>query len=140
MGDGKVRVPQTDEDGYEVIEVNTPCVLTCVKELNEPRYMSVGAIVDAYKKDIQIWDHRDVELDPQDCGLNASPTQVFRSFTPSPEGKGRDALRNRRRYGRNAGGKISGKAFSLTGCRKRPEYIRWVPAACIALKRQKYSL
>lgn len=81
MGDGKVRVHRQMEDGYEVIEVNTPCVLICVKELNEPRYMSVGAIVDAYKKDIQIWDHRDVELDPQDCGLNASPTQVFRSFT-----------------------------------------------------------
>ena len=88
MGDGKVRVHRQMEDGYEVIEVNTPCVLTCVKELNEPRYMSVGAIVDAYKKDIQIWDHRDVELDPQDCGLNASPTQVFRSFTPPQKGKG----------------------------------------------------
>ena len=30
----------------------------------------------------------DVELDPADCGLNASPTQVFRSFTPPQKGKG----------------------------------------------------
>ena len=76
------------EDGYEVIEVQTPCLLTAVKELNEPRYMSIGGIVNAYKKEITVWNHEDVELDPKDCGLNASPTQVFRSFTPAPKGKG----------------------------------------------------
>ena len=88
MGDGKVTVQRQMEDGYEVIEVNTPCLLTCVKELNEPRYMSVGSIVDAYKKEITVWNHEDVALDPADCGLNASPTQVFRSFTPPQKGKG----------------------------------------------------
>ena len=88
MGDGKVTVQRQMEDGYELIEVQTPCLLTCVKELNEPRYMSVGAIVDAYKTDITVWNHEDVELDPADCGLNASPTQVFRSFTPPQKGKG----------------------------------------------------
>ncbi|MTK10264.1 MAG: electron transfer flavoprotein subunit beta/FixA family protein [Hungatella sp.] len=88
LGDGKVTVHRQMEDGYEVIEVRTPCLLTCVKELNEPRYMSIGKIVDAYKKEIPVWNHMDVELDPKDCGLNASPTQVFRSFTPPAKGKG----------------------------------------------------
>lgn len=88
MGDGKVTVQRQMEDGYEVIEVQTPCLLTCVKELNEPRYMSVGRIVDAYQKEITVWNHTDVALDPADCGLNASPTQVFRSFTPPQKGKG----------------------------------------------------
>lgn len=88
IDDGKVTVQRQLEDGYEVLEVQTPCLLTCVKELNEPRYMSVGAIVDAYQKDITIWDHAAVDLDPKDCGLNASPTQVFRSFTPPQKGKG----------------------------------------------------
>jgi len=50
--------------------------------------MSIGKIVDAYKKEIPVWNHMDVELDPKDCGLNASPTQVFRSFTPPAKGKG----------------------------------------------------
>ncbi|QNK41416.1 MULTISPECIES: electron transfer flavoprotein subunit beta [Caproicibacter] len=85
---GKVTVQRQMEDGYEIIEVQTPCLLTCVKELNEPRYMSVGAIVDAYQKEITVWGHDQVELDPKDCGLNASPTQVFRSFTPPQKGKG----------------------------------------------------
>ena len=78
----KVIVERQLEDGYEKIEVQTPCLLTCVKELNEPRYMTISGIVDAYKKDITVWNHEDVKLDPAACGLNASPTQVARSFTP----------------------------------------------------------
>ena len=88
MGHGKAVVQRQLEDGYEIIEVQTPCLLTAVKELNQPRYMSIGGIVDAYKKEITVWDHNAVELDPKDCGLNASPTQVFRSFKPPQEGKG----------------------------------------------------
>lgn len=84
----KVIVQRQMEDGYEVIEVQTPCLLTAVKELNEPRYMSIYGIIDAYKKEIHMWNHEDVLLDSKECGLNASPTQVFRSFTPPQKGKG----------------------------------------------------
>ena len=77
------------EDGHEVVKVPLPCVLTCVKELNEPRYMTVGRILYACEKaEIKIWDEKDVDLDPSNCGLNASPTKVDKSFTPAPKGKG----------------------------------------------------
>ena len=49
MDEDKVTVQRQMEDGYEVVEVKLPCLLTCVKELNEPRYMSVGGIVDAHR-------------------------------------------------------------------------------------------
>ncbi|AQS04689.1 electron transfer flavoprotein subunit beta [Clostridium beijerinckii] len=88
LNGNKIVVQRQMEDGYEVVEVQTPCLLTVVKELNEPRYMSIYGIIDAYKKEIPIWNHEDVSLDPKECGLNASPTQVFRSFTPPPKGKG----------------------------------------------------
>jgi electron transfer flavoprotein beta subunit len=83
-----VVVERQLEDGYEVIEVQTPCLLTAVKELNTPRYMSVERIENAYKAEIKIWNENDVNLKAEDCGLKASPTQVFRSFTPPPKGKG----------------------------------------------------
>ena len=63
-------------------------MLTCVKELNDPRYMSMAGIVSAYNKDITIWNENDVKLDPADCGLNASPTKVAKSFTPPAKGAG----------------------------------------------------
>ena len=88
LENGKVIVQRMMEDGYEEIEVSTPCLLTAVNELNVPRFMSVNGIVNAYEKEITIWNHSDVNLDPNDCGLNASPTHVFRSFTPPAKGKG----------------------------------------------------
>ena len=76
------------EDGYEVLEIQRSCVLTAVRELNRPRYMSVIGIEKAYEQEITVWDERDLDIRPQDCGHSASPTKVFRSFTPPPKGKG----------------------------------------------------
>ena len=76
------------EDGYEVLEVQMPCLLTAVKELNTPRYMTVSGIMDAYSAQITVWNHNDLGMAPENCGLAASPTQVLRSFTPAPKGKG----------------------------------------------------
>lgn len=84
----KAIVERQLEDGYEIIEVSLPCVLTCVKELNTPRYMTVRGIVEACEKQITVWDEKDVSLDCSCCGLTASPTQVFRSFAPPQKGKG----------------------------------------------------
>jgi len=86
--DGKVIVERQLEDGFEVIEVKMPCMLTAVKELNTPRYMTIGRIEEAFTKTITVWNENDVGLRPESCGLKASPTQVMRSFTPPPKGKG----------------------------------------------------
>ncbi len=87
--EGSVVVERQLEDGHEIVEVAKPCVLTCVKELNTPRYMTIGRILYACDEaDIKVWNEKDVALDPADCGLNASPTQVVTSFTPEPKGKG----------------------------------------------------
>lgn len=84
-----IIVKRALEDGYEVIKVQTPCVLTAIKELNKPRYMSVRGIFDAVKKDIKVWSAKDIEVPLDTVGLDASPTNVFRSFTPVAKGKGK---------------------------------------------------
>ena len=38
------------EDGYMTIKVKTPCMITCIKELNTPRYLSVGGAFECYSK------------------------------------------------------------------------------------------
>ena len=88
--DGKtVTVKRALEDGYELIEVQLPCLLTAIKELNEPRYMNVPGIFQSYKKDITVWTATDIGVTEDLVGLDASPTNVFRSFTPEPKGKGK---------------------------------------------------
>ena len=84
----EVTVRRQLEDGYEVIQVPMPCLLTVVKELNKPRYMSVKGIYEAYEKDITVWNENDIPVRADEIGINASPTKVFRSFTPDPKGKG----------------------------------------------------
>lgn len=83
-----VTVKRALEDGYETLRVKLPCVLTAIKELNTPRYMSVPGILKAAKADIKVWSADDIGVDKTKVGLKASPTNVFRSFTPKPKGKG----------------------------------------------------
>jgi electron transfer flavoprotein beta subunit len=84
-----ITVKRALEDGYELIEIETPCMLTAIKELNTPRYMSLSGIFDACKKDIPVMGAAALGVDVEkEVGLDASPTKVYRSFTPAPKGKG----------------------------------------------------
>ena len=82
-----ITVQRALEDGYEVINIQTPCMLTAIKELNTPRYMNMAGIFKK-DKDIKIWNAADIEVDLETVGLKASPTNVYKSFTPKPKGKG----------------------------------------------------
>ena len=85
-----VTVKRQFEDGYHIIKVKTPCLLTAIAELAEPRYMSVGGVFDAYQKEIKIFGFDllkdDLELDM--IGLKGSPTNVYKSFTKELKGAG----------------------------------------------------
>lgn len=85
----KVKAHRALEDGYEVLTTYMPCLLTTIKELNEPRYSSVRGIFEAYKeKTVETWNAKDIEISLEETGLNSSPTNVRQTFTPSPKGQG----------------------------------------------------
>ena len=87
-----VTVQRMLEDGYMTIKVQTPCLITCIKELNEPRYMSVGGIFEAYSKPMEVFDYNALKDDPlidaTTIGLKGSPTNILTSFTPPQKGAG----------------------------------------------------
>ena len=80
------------EDGYMTVQVQTPCLLTCIKELNEPRYMSIGGIYSTYNKPLELYDYAKLKdhplIDATTIGLKGSPTNIFKSFTPPQKGVG----------------------------------------------------
>lgn len=80
------------EDGYMTIRVNTPCLLTCIKDLNEPRLMNTVDIYAAYKKPLTVLNYEALKdnalIDPTTIGLSGSPTNIFKSFTPPQKGSG----------------------------------------------------
>ena len=78
------------EDGYHIIKIKTPCLLTAIAELATPRYMSVRGIVEAYEKEIKVIGFEDLkdDLELDMIGLKGSPTNVYKSFTKEVKGAG----------------------------------------------------
>ena len=80
------------EDGYMTVKVNTPCMITCIKELNQPRYLSVGGAFEAYSKPLVTMTYETLKdhplIDATTIGLKGSPTNILTSFTPPQKGAG----------------------------------------------------
>ena len=92
--DGKdIVVKRMLEDGYMTIKVQTPCLLTCIKELNQPRYMNVKGIMESYSMPYTVLDYEALKDSPlieaDTIGLKGSPTNILTSFTPPQKGKGK---------------------------------------------------
>ena len=80
-GDSIIAKRQFEGEAH-MLKVKMPCLVTALSELAEPRYMSVGGIVDAYNKDVTVWGFDDLkdDLNPEWIGLKGSPTNVFQTF------------------------------------------------------------
>ncbi len=78
------RLERMTEEGHEVVEAPLPCLLTVVKEINEPRIPSLKGMMRSKKAEIIKWTAADVDADPKKVGLDGSPTQVVRIFSPTP--------------------------------------------------------
>ena len=80
------------EDGYMTIKAHTPCLITCIKELNTPRYMSVSGVFECYSKPMTVLDYNALKdhplIDATTIGLKGSPTNILTSFTPPQKGAG----------------------------------------------------
>jgi electron transfer flavoprotein beta subunit len=88
--DGKktLSVKKATEEGYQILEVETPCVLTVLSSANKSRYMSVRGIVEAFNKDINIWGFEHINVNEKKLGLGGSPTRVAKSFTRGAKAAG----------------------------------------------------
>lgn len=84
-----VIVKRQYEDRYHEIKAKMPCLITALSELNEPRYMTPGGIVDACDKEITVWSRADLtDLDDANIGLAGSPTKIAKASDKVPKGAG----------------------------------------------------
>lgn len=83
-----IRCQRMTEDGYEVIEMPLPAVITVVKEINEPRLPSIKGKLKAKKTEVTVYTADDIGADKNLCGLKGSPTQVVKTFVPVHEIQG----------------------------------------------------
>src|SRR3712207_1182915 len=66
----------------------SPALVTVLSEANQPRYMRVKGIVEAFDKPITTWGFADIDIDEKIVGLAGSPTKVKKSFTKGAKAAG----------------------------------------------------
>jgi len=83
-----IRVERMMEDGYDIIEMPIPSLISVVKEINKPRLPSLRGMMASKKAVITKWTAQDIGADASKIGLTGSPTQVMKVFTPVARGGG----------------------------------------------------
>jgi len=84
----KVVVERLMEDGYDTLSTELPLVVSFVKEINTPRLPSLRGKMKAKSVELVVWNAEILELDEKYIGLNGSPTQVVKIFSPQLQKNG----------------------------------------------------
>ena len=84
----KATVTREHENGYEIVEVPLPLLVTATAELNEPRQPGLWSSIYAKRYTITHITLRDMpHIDESRIGLNGSPTRVRKVYQPPLRGK-----------------------------------------------------
>lgn len=83
-----LRLRRMLEDGYQVVEVGLPAVLSVVKDINKPRLPSLRGMMKSKTYNLPTWTAADIAADTTLCGLSGSATRVKRIFSPEKRARG----------------------------------------------------
>jgi electron transfer flavoprotein beta subunit len=81
---GRLRAERVTDFGYEVVQMSLPAVVTVVREIGDPRMPGLKHKMRARKLEVPVLGAADLNLDPEEVGLQGSFTQVVRVFSPPP--------------------------------------------------------
>lgn len=81
-GEGSLTVERLVEDGYQILELPTPALLTVVKEVAAPRLPTLRGKKKSMTAEMPLFNAENMELDPASLGLKGSPTKVVKIETP----------------------------------------------------------
>ena len=85
--EGGLRIEQVIPDGYQVIEVPTPVVVTVTSELGNLRYAVLKGIMAAARKQPVVWTPADLGLEPSKVGAAGRKLKLNRLFQPVKEAR-----------------------------------------------------
>ncbi|MDR0368930.1 MAG: electron transfer flavoprotein subunit beta/FixA family protein [Bacteroidales bacterium] len=87
-GNKLFTVKKETEDGYQILEVEKPCLVTVLASAKKARYMSVSGIVEAFDREVEIWGVDRINANEEQLGLKGSPTRVKKAFSKGVKGAG----------------------------------------------------
>jgi electron transfer flavoprotein beta subunit len=85
--DNKARVQRVTDEGYEVVDINLPAVVTLSNELGTPRYPNMKGIMTAKKKEPIVWKPADIGVEASKIGAAGRRSKLVKLFQPVREGK-----------------------------------------------------
>lgn len=80
---GKVLCQRKVDNGYELIRIPIPAVITVDKGINIPRFPDIKGIRAMKTAGINIWNAEDIGCEHDRIGIKGSPTQVVKTFIPA---------------------------------------------------------
>ena len=83
IGKDFITVSRMNENGYDVLKLRLPALLTVLKDINVPRIPKLKNARPARTAEITVWHPDDIGADPEKIGLNASPTRVVKTDPPA---------------------------------------------------------
>ena len=84
---GKVKVERITDDGYEIVEVSLPALITVSNEIGEPRYPTIREIMATKQKVPTTWKPVDIGVDLSQIGAAGRRIKLFKLFQPVREGR-----------------------------------------------------
>lgn len=72
-GSRTFTIRKSTEDGFQLVQVDAPCVVTVLATANKARYMSVRGIVEAYNKEVEVWGFEHISVEEEKLGLKDRP-------------------------------------------------------------------
>ena len=82
---GQIRCQRMTDDGYEILSMSLPAVISVVKEINDPRLPSLKGMMRSKKAVIPVWSADEIQADINQSGLAGSPTRILSTFVPVRE-------------------------------------------------------
>ena len=78
----KARVERVIPDGYELLELTLPAVITLSNEHAAPRYPNIKGIMMAKHKEPIVWKPADIGVDPAKIGASGRRAKLLKLFQP----------------------------------------------------------
>ena len=85
MMEKELKIKRVTLDGYQLFAVPAPAVVTVGQEVGRPRLPSGRGIIMAAKKQLPVWNVRDIGADLSQIGVKAAKRRIVKLFIPERE-------------------------------------------------------
>lgn len=86
--DQRLRTQRETEIGFQILQVDSPCLMTVTKIPYPNRFVQVDRWLTSRKADIPTLTSEQLMTDPSKVGFHGSPTRVKKTFVPNTKKEG----------------------------------------------------